>query len=143
MRYLVLIVGLLAGPAQAWTFSASPVCTLSHSEAELDVVVTYDPRKQAPYAISATGSNPWPDEPVFGIEFRGGRTLTITTPEHGLSQGGRTLTVTDRGFGNVLTGLEFNSVASFFTGNARKDVSLVGAAGPVQEFRACTTQPSA
>ena len=142
MRRLICLLLLLSGPAHAWTFTPLPVCTLSHTEAGLDVVVTFDPRQEAPYAITVTGPDPWPEAAFFGIEFRGTLDLTITTPSHGLSEDRRTLTVTDRGFGNVLDGLEFNAVASLFTGAARKDISLSGAAMPVRDFRSCSAQPA-
>ena len=119
---------------------AYPICTLSHSEDSAEVTVTYDPAT-ALYAIAVTTATGWPDAPAFSIRFDGARPLTISTTRHSIS--GQTLTVTDRGFGNVLGGLEFNSSATAFTQAAEVTVSLDGAASPVQQFRACTKAPAA
>ena len=132
----------LASPAWAWDFSPTPVCTLSHDTPGLEITLTYDPRREAAYAIALTATQPWPDDLVFGLRFSGGREITITTDRHVIQNGGRTLVVRDQGFGNVLNGLEFNLAATAFTGGAARQVSLDGAAEPVRAFRACTSQPS-
>lgn len=142
MRSLAFCLLVLASPAAAWEFSPSPVCTLSHRDDGLDVTLTYDPRRNDAYAIELTAPEPWPEADIFGLRFSGGRELTITTPRHQPSDGGRTLTVRDRGFGNVLNGLEFNAAATAFIGGAARQMSLSGAAEPVRAFRACTSQPS-
>lgn len=142
MRLFAVLTVLLASPAVAWEFSPSPVCTLSHSAPDLDVVVTYDPRRAAPYAIGLTASAPWPEAPVFGLRFFGGREVTITTDRQEMSRDGLTLSVKDRGFGNVLNGLEFNAAATAFLGGTIRQFSLDGAAEPVRAFRACASQPS-
>lgn len=142
MRLVFVLALLTAPPADAWEFSASPVCTLSHSAPDLDVELTYDPRRPAAYSIALTTTVPWPDAQVFGLRFLGGREITITTDRQTVSDGGRTLSVRDQGFGNVLNGLEFNATANAFIGGMVRQVSLDGAAEPVQEFRACTSQPS-
>jgi hypothetical protein len=134
---------LAAAPAAAWEFSPGPVCTLSHEAPGARVAVTYDPRQAQPYAIAITLPDPWPDGPLFGIRYDGGRMLEITTDRHVLSDGGRTLTVTDRGFGNVLDGLQFNAQATAVTGDRAVSLSLDGAADPVEAFRACATAPVA
>jgi hypothetical protein len=51
--------------------------------------------------------------------------------------------VSDRGFGNVLDGLEFNQVALAATGDRVVSIDLDGAAPEVAAFRACITTPSA
>ena len=114
----------------------SAVCELAHTGEAADVLVTYDPRS-GQYAIAITLDAPWPDAPSFAMRFDGPRANTITTDRHVLSDGGRTLTVTDQGFGKVLNGLEFNFVASAFSGDQSVAVSLTGAAPEVQKFRAC------
>lgn len=138
MRVLAVLLCLLAGPAAAWEFSPTPICTITHEEPDLAIRVTYDPAR-AEYAISLTRpGGRWPPGPVFGIDFSGPRPLTITTSRHRLLDGGRTLVVTDRGFDNVLAGLEFGAEATAFVGGSGIAFPLAGAAAPVQEFRACT-----
>lgn len=140
---LTLVLIIAAAPAAAWEFSALPVCTLSHETPEASVAVTYDPRRDQPYAITITLAQPWPEGPLFGIRYDGGRAQTITTDRHVLSDGGRTLTVTDRGFGNVLDGLEFNTTATAATGDRAVTLPLDGAAPEVAAFRACAAAPLA
>ncbi|NRB01668.1 MAG: hypothetical protein HRU30_00225 [Rhodobacteraceae bacterium] len=130
----------MASQAQAWAFSSDPICTISHSEAAADIVVTYDPRT-ALYAIAITKQDGWPTDPGFSIRFSGANNLTISTTRHSVV--GNTLTVTDRGFGNVLNGLAFNTTATAFTESAAVTVSLEGASEPVDAFRACASAPIA
>lgn len=134
---LTLAIALSAGPAAAWEFTPVPVCTLSHDTTEASVVVTHDPRRDQPYAIAITLAQPWPAGPLFAIRYDGGRAQTITTDRHVLSEGGRTLTVADRGFGNVLDGIAFNTTATAVTGDRAVTVPLGGAAPEVEAFRAC------
>lgn len=143
LNALISIVLLAPGPAAAWDFSATPVCTLSHRTSDADLKITYDPRQTEPYAISISRAAPWPDNPAFSITFDGALGLTISTDRHRLSNDGRTLTVTDQGFGNVLDGLEFNDSALAFTGDTTAGFPLEGAAARVQAFRACTDAPTA
>ncbi|MEO0624574.1 MAG: hypothetical protein AAFU49_05345 [Pseudomonadota bacterium] len=103
--------------------------------------MTYDPRS-LDYAIALKRAVPWPDDPAFAIRFDGPRGLTISTSRHQLSEGRTVLTVTDRGFGNVLDGLQFNDTATALTGSAALSVSLDGAAPKVEAFRACTKASS-
>ncbi|MEO0765014.1 MAG: hypothetical protein AAFY75_03265 [Pseudomonadota bacterium] len=139
MRCLMPLL-LLASPAAAWEFNPTPICTLTHAEAGADVAVTYD-HTTALYAIAVTSPNGWPASPAFSIRFDGPRAGTISTQRH--QTDGPTLTVSDTGFGNVLDGLEFNATATAFTQTSAVTVSLEGAAGPVQQFRACTQAPIA
>jgi hypothetical protein len=142
MRIIVLLL-LAAAPAQAWEFTPVPVCTLSHAEEGRSVTVTWDPRQPEPYAIRVEGPAPWPEGPVFSIEYAGPRPLGISTARHRLSGDGRAVTVSDTGFGNVLDGIEFNATATAVMGEARVPFSLAGAAEPVRAFRACTEAPFA
>ncbi|MEO0744032.1 MAG: hypothetical protein AAFY49_01670 [Pseudomonadota bacterium] len=134
MRVATLL--LLAAPAHAWEFSPTPICTLTHAEGTADMTVTYDHATQL-YAIAVTSAEGWPGAPAFSIRFDGAQPNTISTTRH--STDANTLTVTDSGFGNVLDGLEFNSTATAFTQTAAVTMSLDGAAGPVQQFRACAS----
>ena len=137
MRHLIPLL-FLASPAHAWEFTATPICTINHSEASGSVELTYD-HTTGLYAIAVTNPNGWPVAPIFSIRFDGPRAGTISTNRH--QTDGATLTVTDAGFGNVLDGLEFNTEATAFTDTQMVTMSLQGAADPVQKFRACTTIP--
>jgi hypothetical protein len=75
--------------------------------------------------------------PAFGIAFTGGEEVSIGTTRHALSDDGHALAVTDRGFGNILNGLQFNRIAKVIAGPVTKTVPLDGAAEPVQAFRDC------
>lgn len=134
---------LAAAPAQAWEAGVEGrICTLEHSGAQGEVRLTYDPSLPR-YTISIRRAEPWPEAAVFAMRFYGPRANMISTTRHVLSEGGRTLTVTDRGFGNVLDGLEFNAAALAVAGAANVAVSLEGAAPEVAAFRACATMPTA
>lgn len=143
MRHVLISLLLASSPAAAWEFSPTPVCTLSHATPEADLRVTYDPRQEQPYAIAISRQQPWQDATTFSMRFDGPRGLTITTDRQRLSDDGRTLTVTDRGFGNVLNGLEFNTTATALFGIAEAPFPLDGAAREVQAFRECATAPTA
>jgi hypothetical protein len=134
---LALSLGLLAAPVSAWEFTPVPVCTLSHAEAGATLRITHDPRQDLPYALALSGPAPWPDAPSFAIRFEGGMALTIVTREHRLSEDRSVLSVADRGFGNVLNGLEFNATATALLGEVAVPFGLEGAPGPVRDFRAC------
>jgi len=140
---LILLLLIAAAPARAWEFTSVPVCTLSHSTDVASLTVTWDPRQAEPYAIRIEGPAPWPEAPVFSIEYAGPSALAISTSRHRLSDGGMTVTVTDSGFGNVLDGIEFNRIATAVMGEARVPFPLDGAAEPVRAFRACTEAPLA
>lgn len=136
---IAALAGLLvATSVEAWEFSASPVCTLSHDTPGASVTVTWDPRRAEAYAITVTRDVPWTGAPVFAMRFDGPRGNTIVTDRHVTGDGGRTLTVTDRGFGNVLDGLEFNDTATALLGEESVPFSLDGASEPVRAFRACS-----
>lgn len=138
MRVALVLSILLAGPAAAWDFSPVPVCTLSHDTPEGAVTVTWDPGRAEAYAITVTRAGVWSRGGVFAIRFDGPRALAIQTDRHAISEDGSALTVTDRGFGNVLDGLEFNGRATAMLGDVEVGFSLEGAAAPVRAFRACT-----
>jgi len=140
---LTLCFALAASPAPAWQAGREgAVCTLTHTDPDAgEVRLTHDPAGPL-YTITVTRTEPWPEAPIFGIAFGGGAELTITTDRHVLSEDARALTVTDRGFGNVLTGLARNETATIFTGPAALTVSLVGAAPEVADFAACEVAPS-
>lgn len=144
MRLILTCLVLFAAPAAAWEFEPRPVCTLRHSTDEVGVTVTYDPAIDE-YAIALTlAQGSWPPAAAFGIRFEGARSNLIVTDRHQLGGAqGETLTVRDRGFGNVLDGLAFNSRAVALIGDRAVVVPLAGAGGPVEEFRACLATPTA
>lgn len=143
MRPLIALLLLLATPATAWDFTATPVCTILNDTPGLSIRVTFDPDRPEPYAISLTRPDPWPASPTFGLRFDGPAALTIGTARHRLSADGRTLTVTDTGFGNVLDGLALNTTATALAGATEAAVDLAGARPAVEAFRACGVVPSA
>ena len=128
---------VMAGPALAWDYSPTPICTLSHEGESGSVVLTYDPVLGV-YAIALTRADGlWPDAPVFGILFAGPRQIQIGTDRHNLSEDQSTITATDKGFGNVLNGLEFNNFAVAQAGDVLFRFDLSDAAEPVRAFRNC------
>jgi hypothetical protein len=141
---LALVAAALIQPAAAHAWEAGVegrLCTLEHTDEMSEVRLTYDPAGPE-YTISIRRAAPWPQAPVFAIEFTGGQGARIVTTRHVLSEDGRSLTVADRGFGNVLDGLAFNAKARAVTGEASVTIDLTGAAPEVEAFRACGTAPA-
>lgn len=135
MRCLAFLL-LTTSTAQAWEFTPGLPCRLTHDTGSAQVELTYDPTGPL-YSITVTVSEPWPDAPAFGMRFDGPQGRAIGTDRHVLSEGGRALTVMDRGFGNVLDGLQFNHTAWAMSGDRQVSFALDGAAEPVAAFRAC------
>ena len=136
MRTLISLA-LLTTPAHAWEFNPSPICTLTDTQEAGTLTVTYDPSLPE-YAIAITlADGVWPVTLDFNMAFAGGNGLSIGTNRHIISGDGRTLTVTDRGFGNVLDGLEFNTRAYAVTGDFTAGFDLDGIAPAMAAFRAC------
>ena len=117
------------------------LCTLEHNGDAAEVRLTYDPAGPE-YTISIRRAEPWPQAPAFALQFTGGAENRIATTRHVLSEDRRTLSVADRGFGNVLNGLAFNSRALALSGDAGVVLDLTGAAPEVEAFRACGTAPA-
>ena len=143
MRHaLALILALLSSQAAAWEASIDgPLCVLTHATEALEIRLTYDPGTPL-YTITLTrAETPWPQAPVFALQFSGPRPNLITTDRQVTD--GRSLTVTDRGFGNVLDGLQFNQTATALIGDAAVSFPLDDAAPAVATFRACISAPSA
>jgi hypothetical protein len=132
-----------ASQASAWQFTPIPVCTLSHETAEASLAITFDPGQTEPYAMTITVARAWHDTDVFSLRFDGARGMTISTDRHRISPDARTLSVTDRGFGNVLNGLEYNTRATALSGDTALAFSLADAAPEVRKFRDCLTAPTA
>lgn len=134
-----LIAALLfcATPATAWEFRETDVCTLTHTDPAAEVVITFDPA-QPLYTITLTRpERPWPAGPDFRIRFDGPRPIAIGTTRQVISDDGRSLSVSDTGFGNVLDGVQFNTLMFATVGDQGITIPLAGAAGPMADFRAC------
>ncbi|MEM6467146.1 MAG: hypothetical protein AAF679_11670 [Pseudomonadota bacterium] len=140
MRWIFLFL-LLPTQVLGWTFTSQPLCTVSHENDAARIDVIYDPVvPEYRLKIALTGAR-WAPAPVFSMAFDGGRELMISTDRHATL--GPNLMVQDRGFGNVLDGLEFNQTARALTDQQQVVFSLSGAAEPVRQFRACVTQAPA
>ena len=140
MRILTALT-LLVSPASAWDFTPEPICTMWHTTASAEVVVTFDPGRSLPYTITvALNDTAWPALSPYGIRFDGPRGLTISTDRHAISEDQTTIIVSDTGFDNVLNGLEWNFVATPYLGNQAVAIPLADAAPVVQKFRDCTRQ---
>lgn len=137
LRALAVLL-LAAAPALAWEARSGRVCELTHEGEVAHVRVTYDPAIPET-AIAITPDRPWSPGPIFTIRFDGPRGMAISTDRHVILGDGVTLTVTDRGFGNVLNGLEFNDTASALLGDRTVAFTLDGAGPAVRAFRACST----
>ncbi len=137
---LLLLMTLLAAPAQAWEFTPGLPCVLTHETAEAEIELTYDPT-QPLYSVTIRQNNPLPAGDTFAMRFEGPAGLTISTTRHVLSRDGRAVTVVDTGFGNVLNGLQFNTTASALIGDRVISFPLAGAAEPVAAFRVCLPEP--
>lgn len=129
----------IAVPAHAWEFTPDPICTIWHETDTARLTVSYDPSLPQPYTLDLRRDTPLPPGPVFAMNFRGIGEFTITTSRHRLSEDNRRLTVTDTGFGNVLSGLEFNAVANALIGETVEPFPLDDAAPAVRAFRDCPT----
>ncbi|MEO0371331.1 MAG: hypothetical protein AAF231_07735 [Pseudomonadota bacterium] len=139
MRSLIFFA-LFTTPAYAWDFTAGMPCLLTHEAAAFQLQLTYDPT-QPLYSITVTLPEPWPDADAFAMSFDGPQGRVIGTDQHQLGNNGRSLTVTDKGFGNVLDGLQFNHTATAQSGDIAITFPLDGAAEPVAAFRACEGRP--
>lgn len=139
MRFFAFLI-LWATPATAWEFTAGLPCVLNHVSPQAEIELTYDPTKPL-YSVTVRRTQAWPGAPVFAMRFDGPAALTISTDRHTLSGDGRSVTVVDRGFGNVLNGLQFNDQVAALLGDTEVRFSLEGSAGPVAKFRVCRAEP--
>lgn len=121
----------------AWQMRDTPICTLSHTGAEAEIVITYDPRLPEYRLVVTLDPDKWDNSPTFGMVFNGPRSLRIGTDRHQLSADRHDLSVADRGFGNVLDGLEFNDRAIAATAGTSVNFDLTDAAPAVRAFRDC------
>lgn len=132
-----LTLACLAAPVFAWEFSASPVCTLTHTDSTGTITVTYDAALPQ-YSVTVTlPVGVWPDATGFAMAFAGDRPIGIQTDRHRISPDGRSLQVTDSGFGNMLDGLEYNQRVYAMAGDTTVGLSLSGIGPAITAFRAC------
>lgn len=130
------ILALVPLPAFAWDVTVGPVCRLVHDTGQAQVELTFDPMRPW-YTITVTRDEAWPDAGIFTMRFEGAAPNQIATARHSFSDDGLGLTAADRGFGNVLDGLQFNDTAYAVAGDVTVAIPLDGAADPVQIFRLC------
>lgn len=142
MRF-ALILTVLPLPAFAWDFSPDPVCTLTHQTDTAEIAITYDVSLPE-YALFITlREGEWDNAPSFQMTFQGGVPVTIGTTRHMLSGDSATLSVRDRGFGNVLDGIELNTSLAAGTGARFVTADTSDAAAAVQAFRNCPSDDPA
>lgn len=140
MRHFILLAIFFAGPAAAWEFTPGLPCYLRHADGAVEVELTHDPT-QPLYTITIRQPEAWPRAAIFAMRFEGDNALMISTDRHVISPDGKSVTVTDRGFGNVLNGLQFNATVTALLGEAEVRFSLDGAVEPVADFRICRAEP--
>jgi len=133
---LILLLALLPASAQAWTFTPGLVCRLSHETQEASIELTYDPSGPL-YSLTVSRAEALPNVEPFIIRFIGPAERVISTNSHSFSDDRSSVTAEDRGFGNVLDGLQFNDTAEAVLGSTTLTFPLQGAAEPVAQFRAC------
>lgn len=138
MRHLLLTLSLLCAlpaPAQAWTFSPLPICTMADTQDGLVIEVTFDPESEI-YALNILRPGGWPDAPFLSLRFdQGPGNMMISTNRHVIE--GERLTVTDSGFGNVLRGFADFGRATLSLGDQTITFDTTDAARAVTSFRAC------
>ena len=141
MRWTAAFI-ILATPAFGWEFEAGPTCVLRDVQDQVSVTLTHDPSVPE-FSISIRQNVSWVGGPIFAIAFVGDSPFEITTNRHVLSDDGQTLTVRDRGFGNVLNGMEFNATAIASLGDQQVTFDLQAVDEPLQPFRTCEILPVA
>ncbi|MEO1550105.1 MAG: hypothetical protein AAFR93_06690 [Pseudomonadota bacterium] len=139
--FTLFVLSLLPHQALGWTFTPVPLCTISHENDAARIDVVYDPGVPEYRLKIALTNAQWAPAPVFSMAFEGGRSLTISTDRHATL--GPNLMVQDRGFGNVLDGLEFNQSVRALTDRQAVAFALTGAAEPVRRFRDCAMRAPA
>ncbi|MEM1301161.1 MAG: hypothetical protein AAGH17_01155 [Pseudomonadota bacterium] len=142
MRVFAILLSLLASPSTAWDVTTGAICVLEDQQSGVAVTLTYDPEGPL-YSITVTTPTPWADGPVFAIAFLGANPLQITTNQHVLSEDKRAVTVVDRGFDNVLNGMEFNTTAIASLAGREVAFDLQAVDDPMQPFKNCAPQPLA
>lgn len=140
MRKALTILSIaIAGPTAAWEFTETDICTVTHTDPQAQVTLTFNPAASIYDIALQLDGQTWGDGAQFRILFEGAKTISIGTTRQILSDDRTTLNVSDRGFGNVLDGLQFNDVMTATLGEQAVAISLDGAAEPLAAFRLCPT----
>ncbi|MBL4628189.1 MAG: hypothetical protein JKY00_09155 [Roseicyclus sp.] len=114
---------------------------MPQAEDGADIRLTFDPSLPL-HTITLAGPAPWPAPPTFEIWFEGVQSNFTHPNRHVVSPDRRRLNVSDRGFGNLLDGLQFNHTTTAISAEITLMVSLGRAASAVAAFRACGQTPS-
>ena len=137
---LILLLALLpichTGQANAWTFTPGLICRLTHETQTATIELTYDPSGPL-YSLTVSRTDPLPNVEPFIMRFNGPAGRVISTNNHSFNADQTAVTAQDKGFGNVLDGLQFNDTAEAILGTTTLTFPLQGAAEPVAAFRAC------
>lgn len=136
MRIILLFALLVPLQAQAWTFTPGLICRLSHETQDAAIELTYDLSGPL-YSLTISRADPLPNVEPFVMRFNGPAGRVISTNSHTFSDDQTAATAQDKGFGNVLDGLQFNDTAEAILGTTTLTFPLQGAADPVARFRAC------
>ncbi|MFK7763665.1 MAG: hypothetical protein AB8B62_10410 [Roseobacter sp.] len=132
----LVLTSFLGTNAQAWDFTPGLPCVLTHETSTAEIELTFDPTVPL-YSITVTRDAPWPQSATFAMRFEGSNSLSISTNRQQFNADRRALTVTDRGFGNVLDGLQYNDQAIASLGDVEVAFPLEDAADAVAAFRQC------
>jgi len=142
MRLITLLLALLPAQAHAWTFTPGLICRLTHETQDATIELTYDPSGPL-YSLTVSRAEPLPNVEPFIMRFNGPAGRVISTNSHSFNEDQTAVTAQDRGFGNVLDGLQFNDTAEAVLGSTTLTFPLQGAAEPVAAFRICDTAAGA
>lgn len=132
----LVLTSFLATTAQAWEFTPGLPCVVTHRTPTSEIELTFDPNVPL-YSITIMRDTPWPQAAIFAMRFEGPNGLSISSNRQQFSADRRALTVTDRGFGNVLDGLQYNDRAIAALGDVEVAFPLEEAADAVAAFRQC------
>ena len=136
MRALFIFL-MSTSAAFAWNFTPDPICRVTEKQDLLEINLTYDHATEI-YAIAFTKSEaPWEQGAQFSIRFEGPRPKLIRTNRHEFSADGYTLTASDTGFGNVLDGIQYNTLAAIQTGDERIFIQIHKSFPAMEAFRKC------
>ena len=121
----------LSSPVAAWEFTDVPLCTVSDEGSLTDIEVTFDGTL---YTLRLNNPAGWKPAPIFAIRFAPNGPF-IQTNRYEID--GTELSVSDRGFGNVIKGLQNNQIAQLILGDTSRLIDLTGAFEPVEAFKNC------
>ncbi len=138
-HFIAVVLSLLGSSANigAWTFTPSPICTVEHQTELIELELTYN-HASGVYALKLTKPElTWDASRKFSMRFEGSKPIFISTTNHEFSSDMKSLIASDSGFGNVIDGLQFNTLAAAITDNERIFIPLTGAEPKIDAFRNC------